>query len=110
MRCASSHLRQNPIDPRLARMLWQWLALGLLLSAALPAARGYSVAIGWLWYWLIAAPLLAQCVLHRQHLWLALRDGLRRNSTPRTNVRKAMGGQARRSLAVTRKPLWLRVA
>src|SRR3546814_6601233 len=41
----------HPIDPRLARCAWQWLVLGLLLSATLPEARGYSTAIGWLWYW-----------------------------------------------------------
>lgn len=102
--------RSNPVDPRLARMLWQWLVLGLLLSAALPAARGYSVAIGWLWYWLIAAPLLAQCVLHRRRLWSALRDCLRRDPVPRTNARKLVGGQARRSPAPTHKRLWLRAA
>src|SRR3546814_4055376 len=77
----------HPIDPRLARCAWQWLVLGLLLSATLPEARGYSTAIGWLWYWLIAAPTLALCMVYRQRLWLALRQGWRRRATARVSAR-----------------------
>jgi len=55
----------RPSGPRLTRLLWQWLILGLLLCAALPAARSYNAWIGWLWYWLIATPALALAVAHR---------------------------------------------
>lgn len=100
----------HPIDPRLARCAWQWLVIGLLLSATLPEARGYSTAIGWLWYWLIAAPLVALCVVYRQRLWLALRQVLSGRATARTTVRKPAQPQARRIAADTRKRLWLRAA
>lgn len=100
----------HTIDPRLARIAWQWLVLGLLLSATLPEARGYSTAIGWLWYWLIAAPLVALCVVYRQRLGLALRQAWHRRATARTTVRKSARPQARRIAAVVRKRLWLRAA
>src|SRR3546814_14758001 len=89
----------HPIDPRLARCAWQWLVLGLLLSATLPEARGYSTAIGWLWYWLIAAPTLALFMVYRQRLWLALRQGWRRRATARVSARKPPQPPARRTAA-----------
>ena len=98
------------IDPRLTRIAWQWLALGLLLYAAFPAARGYNVAIGWLWYWLIAAPLAALCVLYRQRLWSALRQAWCRRAAARTTARKPAVAQARRVAPATRKRVWLRAA
>lgn len=54
-------------DPRLARSLWQWLCLGVLLTLCLPAARGDS-AVGPLPFWLLAAPLLGLLVAYRQSL------------------------------------------
>lgn len=100
----------NRIDPRLARIGWQWLALGLLLYAAFPAARGYNVAIGWLWYWLIAAPLVALCAVYRQRMWSALRQAMRRHATTHTTARKPATAQARRVAPATRKRVWLRAA
>lgn len=35
-----------------------WLALGLLALAVLPAAREISPLLGWMPFWLLAAPLL----------------------------------------------------
>lgn len=93
-------------DPRLARTLWQWLAIGLLLVALFPAARGYSAAIGWLPFWLLAAPTSALCVLHRRHFsdWLAaarsriLVPGPRRRRHRRPGQARRIGfGEARRS-------------
>jgi hypothetical protein len=98
------------IDPRLTRIAWQWLAFGLLLYAAFPAARGYSTAIGWLWYWLIAAPLVALCAMYRQRLWAALRQALSRRTTARTTARKPVDAQARRVAPAIRKRVWLRAA
>ncbi|MDP1698925.1 MAG: hypothetical protein Q8L45_14260 [Xanthomonadaceae bacterium] len=98
------------VDAHLARIAWQWLALGLLLYAAFPAARGYNVAIGWLWYWLIAAPLVALCAMYRQRLWSALRQAWCRSTAARTTVRKPVVAQARRVALATRKRVWLRAA
>lgn len=92
-------------DPRLARALWQWFVLGLLLVILFPAARGYSDAIGWLPFWLLAAPASALCVLHRHHFsdWLAaarsriLVPGPRRRRHRRRRQARRVGfGEARR--------------
>lgn len=64
--------------PVLARLLWQCLALGLLAVLLLPAARGDSVLLGALPFWLLAAPAAALLALHRRFLaaaWRARRWG-----------------------------------
>ena len=35
-----------PVDPRLVRLLWQWLIVGVVLCTLLPAARAYNHWIG----------------------------------------------------------------
>ena len=41
-----------------------WLGWGLALTILLPVARSYSQWIGWVPYWLVAAPLLCLTVLN----------------------------------------------
>jgi hypothetical protein len=60
-------------DPRLARTLWQWLALGALVMALVPAARGPVQLLGYLPFWLVLAPGLSLALLHRHALAQALR-------------------------------------
>lgn len=102
--------RCHRANPQLTRLCWQWLALGVLLSAAFPAARGYSPAIGWLWYWLIAAPLLAQCTVHRHTLWPWLRQHLRGAVQSRSKARQPVHRQARRVAVSTRQQVLPRAA
>lgn len=90
-----------PTDPRLARLLWQWLIFGAALCAMLPAAWAYNHWIGWLWYWLIATPAIALCVLHRERWWRRLRHSSQRWQSSR--IRRAPTPlQARRMLARAR--------
>lgn len=84
-----------PVDPRLARLLWQWLIFGVALCTLLPAARAYNHWIGWLWYWLIAAPAIALCVLHRARWRRRLSHALQRWQSSR-NRRVPAPLQARR--------------
>ncbi|MFY2763732.1 hypothetical protein [Arenimonas sp. MALMAid1274] len=84
-------------DPRLARTLWQWLALGLATLALLPAARGSTLLLGYAPFWLFA-PALALLLVHRHALVAAWRARLVR-ATPRRR-RRSLDVQARRS----RKP------
>ena len=81
-------------DPRLNRVLWQWLVLGTLALAIFPAARGYGFWLGWLPYWALIAPLAALSVLHRRVLMAAWRTVLVR--APRRR-RQRGGSQARRA-------------
>lgn len=53
-----SRIAASPVAP----LLRTWLALGLLALALVPPARGYSEWIGWLPFWLAAAPLLMLAV------------------------------------------------
>ena len=59
----------------LARLLWQWLAVGLLLTLLFPAARGSSALLGPLAFWLLGVPLTSLLVFHRHALaaaWLGV--------------------------------------
>ena len=55
----------TPVDPRLARTLWQWLVLGVLAIVLLPAARGDSMLLGWLPFWLAVVPATPPPALRR---------------------------------------------
>ncbi|MBB5014784.1 hypothetical protein [Rehaibacterium terrae] len=84
-------------DPRLARALWQWLALGALLLVLFPAARGYSAAVGWLPFWLLVAPGVSLCVLYRHRLRDRLAAARSRFLVPGSRRRRLLRrGQARR--------------
>ena len=58
-----------------ARLLWQWLAVGVLLTLLFPAARGTSAVVGPLAFWLLGAPLTSLVVFHR-HALAAARLGV----------------------------------
>ena len=61
--------------PMAARLLWQWLCVGTLLTLLFPAARGNSDLIGPLSFWLLGAPVASLIVFHRQALaaaWLGV--------------------------------------
>lgn len=90
--------RPEPVAPVLARLLWQWLALGLFAIAGLAMFRGQVP--GTLAFWLLAAPATALLTLYRQVLATAWRARLVR-ATPRrrpqqiNQVHLRMRGQAR---------------
>ena len=84
--------------PHLARLLWQWLALGLLVLAAFPEARGASTWLGSGLIWWFAAPLAALASFHRHALtaarrgFLVLAPGRRRLRGPREQARRTGPG------------------
>jgi hypothetical protein len=58
---AMSQYDSSPIRQRgraLEGIAWFWSWSGTLALWLVPAARVYSPTIGWIWYWLVAAPLL----------------------------------------------------
>lgn len=58
-----------------ARLLWQWLVVGVLLTLLFPSARGTSAVVGPLAFWLLGAPLTGLIVFHRHALaaaWLGV--------------------------------------
>lgn len=92
------------VDPRIARTLWQWLALGVVAMLLVPAARGPVYLLGNMPFWLVLAPGFALLTLYRHALAAAWRAHLVR-ATPRrrrrTGVRSpfhSRSGQARRIL------------
>ncbi|MFC4729587.1 hypothetical protein [Coralloluteibacterium thermophilus] len=93
-------------DPRLARTLVQWLALGLACVLMLPAARGSAEAIGWLPFWLVVAPASSLALLFRHRLaaacgaLLVARPRRRRGDQARPlRIRRQAHGPLRRMLA-----------
>ena len=93
----------TPVDPRLARTLWQWLVLGVLAIVLLPAARGDSMLLGWLPFWLAVVPATALLTLHRHTLVAALRRGAHVASRARrVHVGACRGGAAAPGRALTR--------
>ncbi len=84
-------------DPRLARLLWQWLGFGLFALLVLPVARSGSPWLGSGLFWLALAPAAALITLYRHALAAAWRTGL----VPRASRRRRRfgTGQARRVVA-----------
>ncbi len=76
----------SAVDPRIARTLWQWLALGLIAMLLVPAARGPVYLLGNMPYWLVLAPGVALLTLYRHALAAAWRAHLVR-ATPRRRRR-----------------------
>lgn len=75
----------EPVHPVLARLLWQWLASGLLALAVLAM---FQVAVpATLAFWLLAAPAASLLTLHRHVLATAWRARLVR-ATPRRRPQK----------------------
>ena len=96
------------VDPRLARTLWQWLALGAIALVAWPAARGQTPWLGWGPYWAVVAPAIALAVAYRHRLFDRTIDDAARATTHRRRAR-AVRGQAQRA-AGPRRGRQLRVA
>jgi hypothetical protein len=103
---------ESLVDPRLARTLWQWLALGALALCLVPGLRGQTAWLGWGPYWLVGAPLVALAVAYR-HRWLARAEaGEAAIATPATAHRRRprlVRAQAQRT-ALPRRGRHLRVA
>jgi hypothetical protein len=59
--------------PQLARLLWQWLAVGVLLLLVFPVARGQSHWFGPGAFWLLGAPLTSLLVFYRHAVATAWR-------------------------------------
>lgn len=60
----------------LSPFLWRWFAVGAIACLLSPALRGYNVYIGWLPFWLVAAPVVVLALLHRARLAAALSASL----------------------------------
>ena len=56
------------VDPRLDQGLRRLVLLGLVTVLLFPAARGFSVWLGWIPLWLFAMPLTGWWALHRFRL------------------------------------------
>ena len=82
------------VDPRIARTLWQWLALGAIVTLLVPAARGPAYLLGSLPFWLVLAPGIALLTLYRHALVAAWRAHLVR-ATPRRRRRTKSGARIR---------------
>lgn len=102
----------DSVDPRLARTLWQWFALGGVALCAFPDLRG-TTALGWGPYWLVVAPLVALAVAYRHRFFVraAGREDLAAEAGGTAHRRRARAarGQAQR-VAIPRRDRRLRVA
>lgn len=67
------HPAPNRPDPRLARALWQCLAVGVVVLLLVPPARGPVLLVGQLPLWLLLAPAVSLAVLYRDALTRRLR-------------------------------------
>ena len=80
--------------PRLGRLLWQWLALGLLMLVLLPVTRGQHAWLGSGLFWLLLAPISSLLAFHRHAIAAAWRGML--VPGPRRRLTRVPGRQARR--------------
>ena len=87
-------------EQALARWAWRWLVLGAAASALLPALRGYNVYVGWVPFWLVAAPAVLLVLTHRDRLAAALSAFLVGRRRRRSLYRE---GQARRAARPRRR-------
>jgi hypothetical protein len=72
-RSGSTHAA--PAQRVVARLLWQWLTVGVLLTLLFPAARGSSTLLGPMFFWLLGVPSISLIVFHRHALaaaWLGV--------------------------------------
>lgn len=78
---------------------WSWLLLGALAWLCIPALRGVHPLVGWMPFWLLAAPLIDLAVLRWQ--WLAatarmiLAHTRRRRRATARQARKLRGRRGR---------------
>lgn len=95
------------VDPRIARTLWQWLAMGAIAMLLVPAARGPVYLLGNMPFWLLLAPGIALLTLYRHALAAAWRAHLVR-ATPRRRRRfgaRRLKTGVRVRLSFPRRPL-----
>ena len=102
-------LAEPTVDPRLARTLWQWFALGAIALAVWPELRGQTGALGWGPYWLVVAPLVALAVAYRHTLFTEAATTPAETATSHRRRARAARGQAQRA-GVPRRDRRLRVA
>ena len=69
-------------------LLVHWLTAGIVLVVLLPAARSYSLWVGWLPYWLVAAPLLCLAIIDRLPRLIAAKASSARQSGTRAIDRR----------------------
>lgn len=81
---------------QLAPWLLRWFALGAIGCLLSPALRGYNTYVGWVPFWLLAAPALLLAIVHRDRIAAALTVLLVGRRRRRTFFR---GAQARRIVA-----------
>jgi hypothetical protein len=91
---------QTRTDTRsgLDTLLRHAVAIGAVVVALLPAARGFSPTFGWMPLWLVAMPLCAWWALHRFRL-----PSREPEEVTAVRARRRAGAQARR-----RRPSMLR--
>jgi len=89
---------RNDTPSGLDTLLRHAVAIGAVVVALLPAARGFSPTFGWMPLWLVAMPLCAWWALHRFRL--PARDT---DEAAPLRARRRAGAQARR-----RRPSMLR--
>lgn len=98
----SSSEARSIVDVRMHAWALRWFVFGLVASLLVPALRGYNLYVGWLPFWLLAAPAILLALIHRVRLAAALSAflvGRRRRRTPST------GRQARRRARPRRQRL-----
>lgn len=77
----------------LSNALWLWLAAGLLACLLFPPLRGRDTLLGWLPFWLVAAPLIDLMLLHRTRIRAAMREFLRSSLIARVKKRASLGAR-----------------
>lgn len=85
--------RAEPVE----NLLWIWLAAGAFACLLFPPLRGHDPLLGWLPFWLVAAPLLDLSLLHRQDFPAAARMFLVsrvRRSRPLRQARRVRADQS----------------
>ena len=89
---------RTDIPSGLDTLLRHAVAIGAVVVALLPAARGFSPTLGWMPLWLVAMPLCAWWALHRFRL-----PAREVEEAAPLRARRRAGAQARR-----RRPSMLR--
>lgn len=70
-------------------LLWIWLVAGAFACLLFPPLREHDPLLGWLPFWLVAAPLIDLVLLRRMSLIAAVRTLLVRRTRRRRPARQA---------------------
>ena len=84
----------------LSRTLAQWLVLGAIAVVCVPAARGESMLLGWVPFWLVVAPAFSLLVLHRRAVFA--RIGFRFGEAEQPRRTRFTGMQASKASRASR--------